>query len=266
MTIVSHAPAVTMFPVSLPSALQRRLIVLISVLGVHGLAVWLFLHVDAGLPVTAPAGVVQVSWVNAQAASSQPAASPSSAATTSGSQAPLPPRQQSKPPAVKPKPRVKAKSPTVPIAQKLTTEPGEPPSTTETAAAEPASSVSPAADSPSPSKSTAGSGASSTGGGASSAGEAGYSAPRFNAAYLSNPAPEYPSISREMGEEGRVFLRVQVSSEGRPLEIRVYKSSGHDRLDQAALEAVRRWQFVPGHVGTEPVTAQVIVPINFFLQ
>lgn len=110
----------------------------------------------------------------------------------------------------------------------------------------------------------AGAGQSSQGAGQS--GSQDYSAPRFDAAYLSNPAPHYPSLSREMGEEGRVFLRVQVSTQGRPLNIAVYKSSGYTRLDSSASEAVRRWQFIPGRLGGQPVVAHVIVPINFFLE
>jgi hypothetical protein len=38
-----------------------------------------------------------------------------------------------------------------------------------------------------------------------------YQSPNFNAAYLNNPAPNYPSISRRLGEQGLVLLRVQVT-------------------------------------------------------
>lgn len=73
-------------------------------------------------------------------------------------------------------------------------------------------------------------------------------------------------MSREMGEEGRVFLRVRVSTEGRAVGIQIHRSSGYERLDEAAVAAVRRWRFVPGRLGSEAVTAQVIVPINFYLR
>ena len=60
------------------------------------------------------------------------------------------------------------------------------------------------------------------------------SSPRFDAAYLNNPAPAYPSLSRRLGEEGRVLLRVLVDPDGRAREVHVQGASGHTRLDRAA--------------------------------
>jgi protein TonB len=90
--------------------------------------------------------------------------------------------------------------------------------------------------------------------------------PQFNADYLSNPAPDYPHISREMKEQGLVQLRVFVGPDGRPQEAQLHRSSGFDRLDQAALAAVRQWRFVPAKRGSETLAAWVIVPINFSLR
>lgn len=91
-------------------------------------------------------------------------------------------------------------------------------------------------------------------------------APRFDAAYLSNPAPEYPRLSRRMGEEGRVMLRVHVSAEGRPLEVTIAKSSGFTRLDEIARDTVlRSWRFVPARQGDQAVAGTVRVPIDFSL-
>jgi len=90
--------------------------------------------------------------------------------------------------------------------------------------------------------------------------------PQFNADYLSNPAPDYPRISREMKEQGLVQLRVFVGPDGRPQETQLHRSSGFDRLDQAALAAVRQWRFVPAKRGNEALSAWVIVPINFSLR
>lgn len=90
--------------------------------------------------------------------------------------------------------------------------------------------------------------------------------PRFDAAYLSNPAPPYPSASRKMGEEGRVLLRVQVGADGRPTDVSVVRSSGYDRLDDIARETVlRSWRFVPARQGDQPVAGAVKVPIDFTL-
>ena len=38
--------------------------------------------------------------------------------------------------------------------------------------------------------------------------------PRFDADYLNNPKPAYPSMSKRLGEEGQVLLRVLVGQDG----------------------------------------------------
>jgi periplasmic protein TonB len=88
---------------------------------------------------------------------------------------------------------------------------------------------------------------------------------RFDADYLSNPKPPYPSASRRLGETGTVYLRVQVSGEGQALQVELKKSSGFTRLDQSAQETVARWKFVPAKKGNNPVTSWVVVPIVFSL-
>lgn len=90
--------------------------------------------------------------------------------------------------------------------------------------------------------------------------------PSFNADYLDNPAPAYPLASKRMGEEGRVLLRVQVEANGLPSKVEVRTSSGSERLDNAALEAVKRWKFVPAKQGEKAVPASVVVPITFNLK
>jgi protein TonB len=90
--------------------------------------------------------------------------------------------------------------------------------------------------------------------------------PRFGAAYLENPAPAYPSQSRRIGEEGRVLLRVLVSDKGDAAGVEVDSGSGSERLDQAALNAVKKWRFIPAKRDNKPISAYVIVPIKFSLQ
>lgn len=89
---------------------------------------------------------------------------------------------------------------------------------------------------------------------------------RFDADYLQNPAPAYPALSRRMGEEGKVILRVFVEPSGRPSQIELKASSGSPRLDQAAQDAVWRWKFVPARRGDETIAAWVLVPIVFNLR
>jgi periplasmic protein TonB len=90
--------------------------------------------------------------------------------------------------------------------------------------------------------------------------------PRFNADYLRNPAPNYPLLSRRMGEQGKVLLRVFVNADGNPEKVELRTSSGSPRLDQSALDTVKHWKFVPARQGDQPVAAWVLVPISFALE
>lgn len=90
--------------------------------------------------------------------------------------------------------------------------------------------------------------------------------PVFNADYLRNPAPPYPRLSRRLGEQGKVMLRVLVNIAGTAEKIEIQASSGSTRLDQAALQAVTQWRFVPAKKGAEPITEWVVVPIVFSLE
>jgi periplasmic protein TonB len=90
--------------------------------------------------------------------------------------------------------------------------------------------------------------------------------PRFDADYLDNPAPNYPALSRRSGEQGKVLLRVFVEPGGNAGQVLVAASSGFERLDSAAIDAVRRWKFVPAKQGENVIAAWVVVPINFSLK
>lgn len=89
--------------------------------------------------------------------------------------------------------------------------------------------------------------------------------PRADLAYLDNAAPAYPPISRRMREQGRVLLRVEVDPDGRVVAIELAQSSGHGRLDEAALAAARRWRFAPAKLGDTQVAGRALVPIVFQL-
>lgn len=90
--------------------------------------------------------------------------------------------------------------------------------------------------------------------------------PNLNASYLQNPAPTYPPLSRQNAEKGKVFLRAFINELGQVEKIIVKKSSGYERLDNAAFETVKTWRFVPAHRGNTAVSAWVIVPISFNLE
>ena len=90
--------------------------------------------------------------------------------------------------------------------------------------------------------------------------------PSSDAAYLNNPRPSYPAISKRMGEQGKVVLRVLIGTDGLPQKVEVSTSSGFDRLDRQAQDAVMRWRFVPGKRNGVPEAMWNLVPINFVLE
>lgn len=77
--------------------------------------------------------------------------------------------------------------------------------------------------------------------------------------------PAYPPTSRRLGEQGTVKLKVLVDEKGRPKDVVVGESSGFARLDQAAMEAVRRWRFVAATDGQTAITTWTQVAITFRL-
>lgn len=78
--------------------------------------------------------------------------------------------------------------------------------------------------------------------------------------------PTYPPALRRRGIEGTVTVRAEISSGGECLRAELKKSSGSDMLDEAALEAVKKWRFIPAKRGGLAVDAWVEVPITFKLR
>lgn len=66
--------------------------------------------------------------------------------------------------------------------------------------------------------------------------------------------PEYPPSSRRAGESGTVTLAAYVLESGKVGEVKIVKSSGFEKLDEAAVKEVQRnWRFVPGKEDGKPV-------------
>lgn len=89
--------------------------------------------------------------------------------------------------------------------------------------------------------------------------------PDYKASYLNNARPSYPYAARRMGLQGKVILNVEVLAEGTCGQINVLQSSGHEMLDNAALQAVKTWKFVPARSGGRAITKWFKVPIQFSL-
>lgn len=77
--------------------------------------------------------------------------------------------------------------------------------------------------------------------------------------------PRYPVESRRLKEQGTVTLNVLVAETGRVEAIKVESSSGYKRLDQAALQAVRKWTWHPYTQNGQPMKVRGIVEIPFIL-
>lgn len=79
-------------------------------------------------------------------------------------------------------------------------------------------------------------------------------------------APIYPRISRRRGEEGVVVLSVDVSASGHGSNIQIVQSSGHSRLDKAAVNALEKAQFTSAVRFGQPCDSTLTQTFNFQLR
>lgn len=79
--------------------------------------------------------------------------------------------------------------------------------------------------------------------------------------------PSYPEEARRQRLEGRVVIRLEVLTNGLAGLVTIRQSSGQQLLDEAAIEAVKQWRFIPAKDahGT-PVLSVTTVPIAFRLK
>jgi protein TonB len=78
--------------------------------------------------------------------------------------------------------------------------------------------------------------------------------------------PSYPPLSRRLGETGKVVLRVELDEAGRVSGAQVLTSSGFNRLDAAALAAVRTWRCQPAERDGQAVRSVAMQPFKFTLE
>ncbi len=82
-----------------------------------------------------------------------------------------------------------------------------------------------------------------------------------------SPPPRYPSLAIRRGWEGTVLLEATISADGRLIGLEVLRSTGRKLLDEAALEAVRKWK--PGAFRPamqDGIAVEGKVPIQFRFQ
>jgi TonB family protein len=76
---------------------------------------------------------------------------------------------------------------------------------------------------------------------------------------------DYPSISIRLAEQGSVSFQYRVNVDGTVSDVRVIHSSGHPRLDQAAVNVASHWMFTPATKNGIPTTAILSDNLNFKL-
>jgi TonB family protein len=76
--------------------------------------------------------------------------------------------------------------------------------------------------------------------------------------------PSYPESMKANRIQGAVILEAVISAEGRVLNVRVLRGV-HPRLDGAAIEAVRRWEYTPTLFNGVAVPVIMTVTVNFRL-
>lgn len=81
---------------------------------------------------------------------------------------------------------------------------------------------------------------------------------------LRHQPPDYPELARRAGVQAVVILEAMIDTGGRVTDVRVLR--GHPLLDEAALQAVRRWAYVPTLLNGVPVPVVMTVTVNFRLE
>lgn len=237
----SNSGGLPFFTTSGPNSSRRRLAMLSAALVaalLHGCLLFCYLHRPAPLPFAAAAPLPMIDMMLSAPPSpavNQPIAPPT----------PLPPKITPKP---DPKPLNKPKPKPKPLPAETKTKQVDP-QKEEPVSAPPVSSAPPSENHErmaAPRNDT-------------------YVPADSNANYLNNPKPVYPLLARQRQWEGLVLLRVHITADGHVDQVAVQRSSGHEVLDESALEAVRNWRFVPAKRGDFAEASWASVPIEFEL-
>jgi TonB family protein len=75
--------------------------------------------------------------------------------------------------------------------------------------------------------------------------------------------PHYPNRALKLGQEGKVLVEVLLDKDGKQIKQEVINSSGYVLLDKAALEAIKKWSFLPHKLQGENSKAFIQIPIEF---
>lgn len=76
--------------------------------------------------------------------------------------------------------------------------------------------------------------------------------------------PEYPKIARAVGVSGVVILEATIDAQGNVADVRILRSI--PMLDEAAVEAVRQWQYEPVMINGIATPVRMTLTVNFTLE
>jgi protein TonB len=90
--------------------------------------------------------------------------------------------------------------------------------------------------------------------------------PDGEASALGKIQPTYPALSRKLGEEGEASFLIDIATDGTVTNVRLDRSSGHERLDEAARTALSAARFQPAVKGGVPAPSTKRLSVDFRLQ
>ena len=83
--------------------------------------------------------------------------------------------------------------------------------------------------------------------------------------YIKQPDLHFPQLSRRAREGGTVVLRITVDAQGKLVAATVHKSSGFERIDQAALADIRSARFAPYTEDGKAIEWQTLARLEYEL-
>ncbi len=78
--------------------------------------------------------------------------------------------------------------------------------------------------------------------------------------------PTYPRYAVKRGLEGEVLLDADIDPAGTPLNVDIYRSSGHTVLDRAAIDSVIAARFIPASYRGKEISDRLRIAVNFNLK
>ncbi|MFT6984919.1 MAG: protein TonB [Psychromonas sp.] len=83
---------------------------------------------------------------------------------------------------------------------------------------------------------------------------------------VSGNKPVYPKRAILRNQQGRVIVKLTVTTRGKSKDPEIITSSGHTVLDDAVLDFIKGELFMPAHQGEEKITTQQIFSFRFELK